>query len=138
MITFYKEKTAQLVSLLLCIKLKKKIIIIIIIINNKTKKTITRKKLIGPSLKICFLMPKRNANKTVHIVTGCIFTTIPKARPSTLYPNVFNSFLFKQTQLIVKEVYTQVQRAWCFNTDAEDETKQIITDTPAICVTLFL
>lgn len=60
-----------------------------------------------------------------------ICTTIPKARPSTFYPNVFNYFLFKQTHLTVS-VYAQVQRAWSFNTDAEDETKQIITNTPGV------
>ena len=56
-----------------------------------------------------------------------ICTTIPKARPSTFYPNVFNYFLFKQTQLTVKEVYAQVQRAWCLDnyTDAGDKTRQV-------------
>ena len=70
-------------------------------------------------------MPKRNENKTVYIVTGYIYYN-PKARPSTLYPDLFNYFLFKQTQLTVKEVYAQVQRAWCLDnyTDAGDKTRQ--------------
>lgn len=60
-------------------------------------------------------MLKRNANKIVYIVTACIYTTIPKARPSTLYPNVFDYFLFKQTQ-----------RAWCLDNyiDPGDKMRQ--------------
>ena len=56
-----------------------------------------------------------------------IYTTIPKARPFTLYPNVFNYFLFKQTQFTVKDtVYAQVQGAWCLDnyTDAGDKMRQ--------------